>query len=167
MKVQVSYTGSDGLSSRVKKQLMMLSRELLKKERLFGAQVGIVLCDDGYISHLNLNYRGQEGPTDVLSFPLLEPVELSKYRGEFQEFMLGEIYISQTRALSQANQRGIYTVQELRRLCVHGLFHLLGFDHNDRRNAISMKLKERKFMRWVQYRLLRRQDWYEELVKKF
>jgi len=75
---------------------------------------------------LNRAYMGREGTTDVLSFPLYEsPREFPDDR----EFLLGDIVIDPLRAAEQARYYGITLRQELRRLLVHGLLHLAGYDH--------------------------------------
>ena len=141
-----------------------MARQFLKRERLYGAKLNIVLSDDDYLASLNQAYLQKEGPTDVLSFPLVELEELEHYRKSTEEFMLGEIYISWDRVLGQARQREISPQQELKRLVVHGLFHLVGYDHQDSNQEVYMRLQERKFMREMQYRFLRQRGSHEKLI---
>ena len=80
---------------------------------------------------LNREYRGKDRPTDVLSFPMDDPV------------LLGDVVISIERAAEQAERYGFSEDEELARLLVHGTLHLLGFDHkNGGRQAAKMKRKE-------------------------
>lgn len=73
---------------------------------------------------LNRRYRGIDRTTDVLSFPLLGPDDPRKATD-----LLGDIVISVPRAAVQANQAGHSLREELDRLAIHGLLHLLGYDH--------------------------------------
>lgn len=77
----------------------------------------MVLADDSLLASLNERFKGRKGPTDVLSFPFDE------------EDFLGEIYISLDRAKSQAARYNATENEEIKRLVVHGLLHLLGYNH--------------------------------------
>jgi probable rRNA maturation factor len=74
---------------------------------------------------LNARHRGIHKTTDVLSFPMYES------RREFPEgeFLLGDVVINAWQAHAQARQRGVALHGEIRRLLIHGLLHLLGYDH--------------------------------------
>ena len=82
------------------------------------AELSVVLCDLKVMTDLNLQWRGKGGPTDVLSFPQ-----------EGDGGVLGDIVICVPVAAQQAEERGTTLVDELRILLVHGLLHLMGFDH--------------------------------------
>ena len=86
-------------------------------------EVEILFTDDQEIQSLNSQYRGKDRPTDVLSFP---DGDLNPETGAFQ---LGSIAISLDTAKRQAAEIGHSLVAELRFLILHGLLHLLGFDH--------------------------------------
>ncbi len=80
----------------------------------------LVLTGDEKLHELNLQFRGQDKPTDVLSFP----------SGDAEESLyLGDVIISVPRAQAQAAERGHSLEQELQLLTIHGLLHLLGHDH--------------------------------------
>jgi probable rRNA maturation factor len=85
--------------------------------------VTIVLGDDRLLHALNLQYLGVDAPTDVLSFPAehIDPTPRVPY--------LGDVLISIPRAQAQAEAGGHKLEDELRLLVVHGVLHLLGFDH--------------------------------------
>ncbi|HNX24550.1 MAG TPA: rRNA maturation RNase YbeY [Spirochaetota bacterium] len=88
--------------------------------------VNLILTDDEYIKSINSGYRGKDKPTDVISFayrddpfPVIDnPVE-----------ELGDIYISLERASEQAVEYEVTLADELKRLVIHGVLHLLGYDH--------------------------------------
>ena len=90
---------------------------LLTAAQLDGVQLSLTLCDDAFIHALNREYRSVDRPTDVLSFPLDDDV------------LLGDVVISLDTAAAQAAQRGHELRDELRVLLVHGLLHVLGYDH--------------------------------------
>jgi probable rRNA maturation factor len=87
------------------------------------ADLSIVLTDNEHLQELNLNYLGIDAPTDVLSFPASEtdPESGARY--------IGDILISIPRAQSQAEAAGHPLESEVQLLVVHGVLHLLGYDH--------------------------------------
>lgn len=91
-------------------------------------EVSVVLADDEYIHHLNRQYRGKDCPTDVLSFALNEGEEPVFINGP-EEVLLGDIIISLETAARQAEEYGHSLERELAYLTVHGVLHLLGYDH--------------------------------------
>ena len=104
-------------------------------------ELSLAITDDLRIQKLNLQYRQQDCPTDVLSFAALEsevpdiPSENSDY---IEPTYLGDIIISQTTAISQAEERGHSLTYELAWLAAHGLLHLLGWDHPDDESLEAM-----------------------------
>lgn len=88
------------------------------------------------IHTLNLHYRKKDRPTDVLSFPLAD---------ELQPHLLGDVIISIETAARQARRRSHSLREEIQTLLIHGILHLLGYDHEvSRSEAIRMHRKERK-----------------------
>lgn len=99
------------------------------------AEVSVVVTDNVGIRKLNRKYRKMDRATDVLSFPLNDP------------YMLGDIVISADKVSSQAEEFMVTEDEELGRLLVHGLLHLLGYDHViGGRQAREMKEKEEELM---------------------
>lgn len=92
------------------------------------AEVSVVLSDDNYIHQLNRQYRGKDCPTDVLSFALNEGEGPEIIDGP-GEVLLGDIIISLETAARQAEEFGHSLERELAYLTVHGILHLLGYDH--------------------------------------
>ncbi|CAN4128329.1 unnamed protein product [Withania somnifera] len=86
-------------------------------------ELSVLLCNDEFIRELNKDWRDEDSPTDVLSMSQHIP-EL-----ELPILMLGDIVISVETAARQAGERGHSLLDEIRILLVHGLLHLLGFDH--------------------------------------
>lgn len=95
-------------------------------------EVCVLLVNDDRMRRLNSLYRGIDRTTDVLSFPLINPTQPPlKSRGGVEEglFLLGDIVISLPQARRQAGEYKTPFNRELARLLVHGLLHLLGYDH--------------------------------------
>jgi probable rRNA maturation factor len=84
-----------------------------------GKDIELLIVDDEKIKELNLEHRGQDKPTDVLSFPL---------ENNFGGF-IGSVVISYETAKRAADELGHGLDDEMRLLFIHGLLHLLGFDH--------------------------------------
>ena len=99
-----------------------------------GAALTVLLTDDEYIQELNRHYRGEDRPTDVLSFPPGDPMPGSEGLLEY----LGDIAISVPQAERQASAKGHETQAELQLLTVHGVLHLLGYDHLEPDEKITM-----------------------------
>ena len=94
---------------------------------------------------LNRQYRGVDRTTDVLSFPQSSDIPIHASRFTAGEFMLGDIVINLHKAKRQSEEYGISFGEELKRLLVHGLVHLIGYDHEKSwYQKIRMETKERE-----------------------
>ena len=107
-------------------------------------EVSIVFTDDREIHDLNRSYRGKDKPTDVLSFSQLENSDEIAPSSS-----LGDIVISLDTTLRQAKEYRVTPDTELLRLLIHGLLHLLGYDHEkvSAKVAQAMRRKEEVLMR--------------------
>lgn len=126
-------------------QLKMLMRRAieatLKYEGIHrNVEVSLTFADDVAIHKLNLQYRGIDRPTDVLSFPLEEDAESQRSGGLL---VLGDIVISLERAADQAEQFGHSFERETAFLCIHSMLHLLGYDH-ERGQAEDADMRRRQ-----------------------
>jgi len=109
------------------------------------AEVSLVLADDAYIQELNCHYRGKDMPTDVLSFALNEGEEPEIIDGP-EENLLGDIIISLETAERQAVDYGHSLERELAFLTIHGLLHLLGYDHEQEEQRRVMRAEEERVL---------------------
>jgi len=107
---------------------------VLKKEVDSDKEVSVALVDDSYIHGLNHRYRGKDQPTDVLSFP------------QDDKFLLGDIIISLETAQRQAEEYNHSFAREVGFLTVHGMLHLLGYDHYDGEERRIMRKKEEEIL---------------------
>jgi rRNA maturation RNase YbeY len=110
--------------------------EALLQLRLHRTELSVLFVNSRRMKVLNSRYRGIPKDTDVLSFPLRDE---GLHHGPV---MLGDIVISVPRALQQAKEFKVPFYDELLRLLVHGLLHLIGYDHEV--NAYQKKKMERK-----------------------
>lgn len=108
-------------------------------------QVSVSLVGDQEIQDINKDYRGIDKITDVISFALDEGEEFSIIDGP-EESLLGEIVICLPQTLRQAEEYGNSVERELCYLTVHGLLHLLGYDHMNEEDKTSMRVEEEKIM---------------------
>ena len=107
------------------------------------SEVSITLTDDKNIHELNKKFRGIDRPTDVLSFAFRESEEPQILNSEIE--ILGDIIISVERAKIQEEDFGHSLLREIIFLEVHGLLHLLGYDHIEENDRIEME-NEQKFV---------------------
>ena len=116
------------------------ARQLL---RLLGegrAELTISLVEDREMQRLNAAYRGKDQPTDVLAFAMREGK-----RAAGDETVLGDVVLSLDTAKRQAENRGHTVDEEVTTLLIHGVLHLLGYDHErSPAEARRMKRKERE-----------------------
>lgn len=108
------------------------------------AELSIVLCDDMFIQQLNRTYRNKDAPTDVLAFSMSEGEEVG-----FGSRILGDIVISVETADRQAREAGVSTSHEVTSLLIHGLLHLLGYDHTTPDQSRMMFAKARELEKHI------------------
>lgn len=106
--------------------------------------VTIILTDNQYIKNINSEYRGKDYPTDVISFEYRDQM-FPVIDGVAEE--LGDVYISLEKAEEQSAEFEVTFKDELKRLLIHGILHLLGYDHerSDDDERIMTVLEEEIF----------------------
>jgi len=109
-------------------------------------EISIVIIDDKEIGQLNKTYRGIDKPTNVLAFPMQE--------GEFSDItpgLLGDVVISIETAEKEAISAKISLEERISQLLIHGILHLLGFDHEiGDREADTMEKKSLELLRIIE-----------------
>ncbi len=104
------------------------------------AELSVLFVDRESMSGLKEKYLSEEGPTDVLAFPMdVEPASDEPY-------LLGDIVICPDVAVPQADEAGWTVTEEIDLLLVHGFLHLLGYDHVRPQDAKAMKHRERRIL---------------------
>lgn len=107
--------------------------------KLDNVMFNVIIVDNEKIHEINKTYRNIDRETDVISFAL----EDDKTFVETDVRVLGDIYISLDKAISQAKEYNHSLKREICFLCIHGLLHLLGYDHmNEKDEKIMFKLQE-------------------------
>ena len=118
-----------------------------------GAELSLLITDDATVRGLNSRYRGEDRATDVLSFAL-EADAAGGAPGGFvmppgEGAHLGEVIVSYPRAAAQAAERGHPVDEELALLVVHGVLHLLGYDHDQPEREREMRSMEQEVLSTV------------------
>ncbi len=112
-------------------------------------EIGVTLVTDEQIHQLNRDYRQVDRPTDVLSFALDEGEEPELVDGP-EEHLLGDVIISAETAERQGQEFGHGLEREIIYLAVHGLLHLLGYDHMEESDKKIMRGEEEKALREIE-----------------
>lgn len=107
------------------------AQKLLHATGRTDGELSILLTDDAHIRELNRTHRGKDKATDVLSFPGAAP-------------MLGDIVISVDTARRQAADYDAPLQNEINRLLIHGVLHVLGHDHHEPAERAAMEAEERR-----------------------
>jgi probable rRNA maturation factor len=103
-------------------RLSVLARHALASEQIDdGAELSVLLVTPAHIRRLNARFAGDDYPTDVLAFPMMEEDE--------ETMVLGDVVMCPQVARNNARKLGHSLDKELETLCVHGILHLLGYDH--------------------------------------
>lgn len=144
--VQQSFKLPQGFETQLQECVILACKwEGLKDS----CEVSITIMDDESVRELNRDYRGVDAPTDVLSFSLLEEVDEEPeiiLEGGEETLVLGDIVISAEAVARQAEEYGHSVMRELCFLTVHGIYHLLGYDHHTPEAEQIMEAKQRKVL---------------------
>jgi probable rRNA maturation factor len=123
------------------RRLKSVARVLLREVDEADSALSLSLVGDGRIQELNREHRGKDKPTDVLSFPLYEAGEESHAE---TERLLGDVVISLDTARRQAAEYDAPLQNEVYRLLIHGLLHVMGHDHEEPDERTVMEAEERR-----------------------
>ena len=105
-------------------------------------ELSVRLTSDSEVQALNSTWRGKDKPTNVLSFPQLEPEELGAIAADGPELMLGDLVLGHGVCAREAEEKAISLEDHAAHLVVHGTLHLLGYDHGDDAAAEGMEKRE-------------------------
>lgn len=135
-----------------------LARHVLDEMRVHPlAELSVLLVDEPAMTELHIRWMGEEGPTDVLSFPMdeLRPPQPGGTHNDRDQSdsgipgLLGDVVICPQVAAVQARQSGHSSGDEIDLLCAHGILHLLGYDHADAsEHAAMFGLQDRLLSAW-------------------
>ena len=108
-------------------------------------ELSILFTGDEHIARLNEQYLGRTGPTNVLAFPMADPhreIDISP--------MLGDVVISLDTAARESGESGESFEETVFRLLIHGVLHLLGFDHERAEDTLRMEREEHRLRKLIE-----------------
>ena len=159
MTVTIEYEAEERLEVPYEEIIRNVVEEALDYvECPYDAEVNVVLTDNEGIHQINLDMRGIDRPTDVLSFPMcdfetpgdfdgLEETPEEYFNPDTGELMLGDIVISKEKVLAQAEEYGHSVEREYAFLIAHSVLHLIGYDHIEEEERMVMETKQREIMK--------------------
>ena len=133
---------SEGVEPELIDEIKRAALWALAEESVADAELSIALVSDVTIARLNREYLAHEGPTDVISFPLDDPGDR----------VVGDIYIGIDQAARQAEDLGVTAREETVRLALHGLLHVLGWNHPEdggREGSEMFRRQEELVGKWL------------------
>jgi probable rRNA maturation factor len=108
-------------------------------------EAGIIFVNNSYIKRLNRKYRKVNRVTDVIAFSMGEYREITSFI-PFPACILGDVFISAERARAQAKDFQHSIKKEIAILTIHGILHLLSYDHKSKKESLVMKEKEEEIL---------------------
>jgi probable rRNA maturation factor len=144
--IRVSLLNEYGKVDIPERKIKEIIKFVLKEMEKDNSELSLVMCNNDYMHFYNKEYRNKDYPTDVLSFVDGERIGKITY--------LGDIIISIDKVESQSEEYGVSFEEEFSRLLVHGILHLLGYDH-------ETSEEDEKVMMSIQDKLV------DEVLRKF
>ena len=105
-------------------------------------EISVTLTGDEQVRALNAEWRGKDKPTNVLSFPMADELDLTRANIADRELLLGDIVLARGVCEREAADKHVSFEQHAIHLLVHGTLHLLGYDHLDDGDAADMEARE-------------------------
>jgi probable rRNA maturation factor len=129
-----------------------VARQVLEAEGAGAeAEVGLLIATEERVKELNRDYLGEDAPTDVLAFSAREEgAGLHFIHPPDGLLHLGEVIIAYPQAVIQAAEHGHPVKKELAILLIHGLLHLLGYDHDEPERELQMQAREAELLSYIE-----------------
>lgn len=140
MKYKIYNETNDDLIKEIK-ELNKFIKYVVKKENINNAYFNIIIVNNNEIKKLNKKYRNIDKETDVITFALEDEKEMKS-----EVRILGDIYISIDKVKEQSKLYGHSIRRELSFLALHGILHLLGYDHEEKEKEKIMFDKQEKLL---------------------
>lgn len=132
-----------GLAERAANAAVEVSPQAELGTMAAAIEIAVRLTSDDEVHTLNRQYRQQDKPTNVLSFPMVQPDLIEGLANtDDGEVLLGDIVLAEGVCAAEAAEKGISVADHATHLIVHGTFHLLGYDHMDDNEAEAMEALE-------------------------
>jgi probable rRNA maturation factor len=139
-----SRTDWEELAERSVRAAVASSRHASLIDSPLAIEVSVKFTDDDEVKTLNVAYRGKDRPTNVLSFPMMEPEMLGQLSGA-GELLLGDVVLARGVCAAEAADKAVPVETHAAHLIVHGTLHLLGYDHETSdEDADHMEATERE-----------------------
>lgn len=130
----------------VRRKLKAILNDLGCRDR----ELSVLFVGDDEMTRLNRRYLKREGSTNVIAFPMVEKGERDMDDGFFETLMLGDVVVCPDKAAREAKAAGISVEEMVDRLLIHGILHLLGYDHEaSLKDAIIMENEEKRLLEMV------------------
>lgn len=140
-----SDTDWEALATRAVAAALAVSPYGSLADARFTVSVSVHFGTDDEVHALNRDYRGKDKPTNVLSFPMLEPDMLGALANtDDGEVLLGDIMLAFQTCANEAAEKGITVAAHATHLIAHGALHLVGYDHIEEADAVHMEELEVK-----------------------
>ena len=126
-------------------------KKLLKELDIENHEISVLIVDDEQITKINRDYLNRDRPTNVISFAMTEG-----FSGNMHPKILGDIVISSETALRDASAAGLQFGDEMEFLLIHGLLHLIGYNHENTTKEETQRMRQREqelFYRLRRYNL--------------
>ena len=146
MEIGIFNQTEEKLDKELEELKNMLS-DFCEREKLGNVIFNIIIIDNSTIHEINKEYRGKDAPTDVISFALEDDKTVIEPDGVR---ILGDIYISIDKVHEQTLEYGHSFKRELSFLAVHGLLHLLGYDHMEKKDEEIMFKKQEEVLNYYE-----------------
>jgi probable rRNA maturation factor len=153
--MDISILIEDGIEADIDTiWLQQIIEKVLNSEKTpANAEISLVITGQERIQELNREYRGKDNPTDVLSFSMQQIAPISGLSPVFVMpeppdgmLHLGEVIVSYPQAEIQAKEQGHNVQKELANLVIHGVLHILGYDHEEPDMEVKMKSREAEIL---------------------
>jgi len=105
-------------------------------------EISVTLTGDEQVRALNAKWRGNDKPTNVLSFPMADELDLSRAIVAERELLLGDIVLAHGVCQREADEKSVSFHEHATHLLIHGTLHLLGYDHEREDDAADMEARE-------------------------
>jgi len=140
--IQLDISNEQNIASIDQEALQCLAKEVLLQQKIRTAKINVIIVENKTIHKINNEFLQHDAPTDVITFPMSEPVNSSA-----QQPLEGEIVISAEMAKELAATVGWQLNDEISLYLIHGLLHLCGFDDLNESDQILMRREELRMLR--------------------
>jgi len=128
----------------------VVERVLIAQGVTSSVELGLVITNQERVRELNRSYRGEDRPTDVLAFYMTSAAEETFVAPPDRVLHLGEVIISYPQAVIQAKEHRHSLKKEIAILIIHGVLHLLGYDHDKPEPERQMRVKEKEILSGIE-----------------